>query len=360
MEPVMKKFMLGVTLTLALLAVPRPTLGQDPAPAAKPKTGGPQIRFSEMAFDFGRIRSTEKALHNFIVTNVGDAELEITSVLPGCGCTTAGDWDRKIQPGQTGKIPIQFNPEKFNGLITNKYVSIACNDPAKANSMLYLHATVWHPIEVLPAPHLYFMPIEGETTNEFRTVQIVSNLAEPVTLDPPQCTNAAFKLELRTLKPGKEFELRVSYDPSVRNPVPSGQITIKTSTTNMPVLDLTTYAMVQPALVASPSTIRLPADGSPVGYRHSAVIQNRGSAPVKLSEIAVNAEGVKVEMVETLPGKQFTFHMDIPPNFQVHPGLELTARTTHPKYPVFHVPIVPPVAQTPVVVKPPVRPASLK
>jgi len=52
--------------------------------------------------------------------------------------------------------------------------------------------------------------------------------------------------------------------------------------------------------------------------------------------------------------KLFTFDLEIPPNFQVHPGLELTAKTTHPKYPVFHVPIVPPAAQTPVVVKPPV------
>ena len=355
----MKKLMLGVTLTMAVLGAPLPSLGQEPASTAKPKAG-PQIRFSEMAFDFGRIRSSEKAVHHFIVTNVGDAELEITSVVPGCGCTTAAEWDRKIQPGQTGKIPIQFNPEKFNGLVTNKYVSIACNDPAKANVTLYLHATVWHPIEVLPAPHLYFMPIEGEATNESRIVRIVSNLSEPVTLDPPQCTNASFKLELTTLKPGKEFELRVSFDSSVSNSFPGGQITIKTSTTNMPVVDLTTYAIVQAALVASPSQIRLPADGSPVGYRHSAVIQNRGSAPIQLSEIGVNAEGVKVEMLETQPGKLFTFHMDIPPNFQVNPGLELTARTTHPKYPVFHVPILPPAPQTPVVVKPPVRPAGPK
>jgi len=60
-----------------------------------------------------------------------------------------------------------------------------------------------------------------------------------------------------------------------------------------------------------------------------------------------------VRVVETQPGKLFTLHMDIPPNFQVTPGLELTAKTTHPKYPIFRVPILGPAAQFPVVVKPP-------
>ena len=352
----MKQLILAVMLAMAPLAATLPALGQAPAapaPAAKPNVVGPQIRFSEKAFDFGKIKSSDIAVHNFIVTNVGDAELDITMVTPGCGCTTAGDWDRKIQPGQTGKIPIQFNPAKFTGLVTNKYVSVTCNDPAQPNPMLYLHAMVWTPIEVQP-PHLYFMPVEGETTNESKTVRIVSNLPEPVTLETPTSANPAFKMALKTLQPGKEFEMRISYDPPASNAVPSGDIFIKTSTTNMPVLNITTYAMVQPALQAMPGQIRLPANGSSVGYRHSALIRNNSSAPVTLSEPAVNSEGVTVKLTETQPGKLFTFDLEIPPNFQVHPGLELTAKTTHPKYPVFHVPIVPPAAQTPVVVKPPV------
>ncbi len=299
------------------------------------------------------------AVHTFIATNVGNALLEITMVNPGCGCTTAAEWDRKILPGQTGKIPIKFNPDKFTGRVTNKYVTVTCNDPAQANHTLYLHATVWRPIDVQPA-YVYFMAIEGETTNETKTVRILSDLAEPITLEPPQCANPAFKLELKTRQPGKEFELSVAYDPPASNAVPSGQVTIKTSTTNMPLLNITAYAMVQPALVAMPNQVRLPTSASTVGYRHSALIRNNGSAPVKLSEPAVNADGVTVEVVETQPGKLFTLNMDIPPNFQVRPGLELTAKTTHPKYPVFRVPIVGPAEQIPVVVKPPAPPTGPK
>lgn len=351
----MKQLILGVFLTTALLATTFPASGQvPPAPTApaNPKADGPQIRFSELVFDFGKISSSDKPMHTFYATNVGNAALEITAVTPGCGCTTAGEWDRKIQPGQAGKIPIQFNPAKFSGRITNKYVSITCNDSTQPNQKLHLQATVWRPIDVQPA-YLYFMPVEGEATNETKMVRILSDLAEPITLEPPQCANPAFKLGLKTRQPGKEFELSVAYEPPASNAVPSGQITIKTSTTNMPLLEITAYAMVQPALIAVPNQIRLPTPASTVGYRHSALIRNNGSAPVKLSEPAVNADGVTVEVVETQPGKLFTLNMDIPPNFQVRPGLELTAKTTHPKYPVFHVPIVPPISQAPVVVKPP-------
>lgn len=357
----MKQLMLGVILTMAPLATTLPALGQAPAapaPAEKAKSGVPQIRFSETVFDFGKINASDVAVHNFTVTNVGDALLEVTAVNPGCGCTTAGEWDRKIQPGQTGKIPIQFNPANFNGRITNKYVSVTCNDPAKPNNTLYLQATIWRPIELQPASMLYFMAIEGETTNETKTIRIISNLSEPITLEPPQCANPAFKMDLKTLQPGKEFELRVAYAPETTNAIPSGMINIKTSTTNAPVLQVTAYVMLQPALVAMPAQIQLPATASAVGYRHSAVIQNRSSLPVKLSDVAVNAEGVTVTVNETQSNKLFTLHMDIPANFQVRPGLELTAKTTHPKYPVFHIPIVPPLAQPPPITQPPVRPSA--
>jgi hypothetical protein len=355
----MKLLILGAAFTVIPLTATLPASGQvqsAPTAPAKPKADGPRIRFSEMVFDFGKISSSDIPKHTFYATNVGSEVLEITTVTPGCGCTTAGEWDRKIQPGQAGKIPIQFNPAKFNGRVTNKYVSVTCNDSTQPNQTLYLAATVWRPIDVQPE-HVYFMPVEGETTNEIKTVRILSDLSEPLSLDPPQCTNPAFKLDLKTLQPGKEFELRVSYDSSSNNAVPSSQITIKTSTTNMPVVNITAYAMVQPALIAMPNQIRLPATTSAVAYRHSALIRNNGSAPVKVSEPAVNAEGVKVEVVETQPGKLFTFQMDIPANFQVRPGLELTVKTTHPRYPVFRVPIVPPIAQSPVIVQPP-TPAS--
>jgi len=41
-------------------------------------------------------------------------------------------------------------------------------------------------------------------------VRIVNNLPDPITLESPQSTNPNFLPELKIVKPGKEFELKIT------------------------------------------------------------------------------------------------------------------------------------------------------
>jgi len=347
----------GITLPVVGQAVPAP------ATPATSKADGPRIKFSETSFDFAKVKSSDVVRHDFIVTNTGNAVLEITDVRPGCpSCTTALPWDHQIQPGQTGKIPIQFNPASFTGPVS-KSVTVTCNDPVQSSHALQFRATVWHLIDVQP-PYVYFMPAEGEETNETKVVRIVSQLEEPLTLSPPKSSNPAFKVETKTVRPGKEFELHVSYAGPVSNTTLQGFIMINTSSTNHPMIKVTAHAMPpQPALVVNPPQIILPAGTLSAGYRHSQMIRNNGSAPMKLTKVDVNSEGVAVQITESQPGKLFMLTLNFPPNFQVRPGqpLELTVNTTHPRRPVIKVPIVQAAAPAPAVLRPPVTvPAGSK
>jgi len=334
----------GALFALIQISGSFPALAQLPAGqalAAKPKGDEPQIKFSETLFDFGKIKSSEPVRHEYIVTNTGNAVLDIMTVQPGCpGCTTALPWDRQVQPGQTGKIPIQFNPLGFSGPVS-KSVTVSCNDPAQPTQMLQFRANVWQPIDVQPS-YLYFMPAEGEETNETKVVRIVSNLDEPLTLSPPQCDNPAFKLELKTLQPGKEFALHVSHAGVVSNAAPQGLITIATSSSNVPSVKVTTRVMPQPALAVSPLQIMLPAGSLSAGYRHTQMIRNNSSAPMKVTEATVNAEGVTVQVNESQPGKLFLLTVNFPTNFQARAGepLALTVKTSHPRRPLIKVPVV--------------------
>jgi hypothetical protein len=349
---------------LVQLSATLPALAQLPAvaPAAKPNPDGPRIAFSETVFDFGKIKSSEPVRHEYIVTNIGNAVLEITDVRPGCpGCTTALPWDRQIQPGQTGKILIQFNPLAFTGL-QSKSVTVTCNDPTQPTHILQFRANIWQPIDVQPA-YVYFMPLEGEENNETKVVRIVSNLDEPLTLGPPQCDNPAFKLEVKTLKPGKEFALHVSHAGVASNATPQGLITISTSSTNAPTVKVTTRVMPQPALAVSPLQIILPAGSMSAGHRHTQMVRNNGSAPMKVTEAAVNAEGVTVQVNESQPGKLFLMTVNFPTNFQARAGepLALTVKTSHPRRPIIKVPITQSATLAPAVLRPPAAtPAVLK
>ena len=343
--------------TLAQIASSLPALGQlpaAPATATKPNVDGPRITFSETVFDFGKIKSSEPVRHEFIVTNTGNALLEIITVQPGCpGCTTALPWDKQVQPGQTGKIPIQFNPLGFSGPAA-KSVTVTCNDPAQPTHTLQFRANIWQPIDVQPS-YLYFMPAEGEETNETKVVRIISNLEEPLTLSSPQCDNPAFKLELKTLQPGKEFALHVSHAGVASNATPQGLITISTSSSNIPMVKVTTRVMPQPALAVSPLQIMLPAGSLSAGYRHTQMIRNNSSAPMKVTEAAVNAEGVTVQINESQPGKLFLLTVNFPANFHAPPGepLVLTVKTSHPKRPIIKIPVVQSAAPASAVLRPP-------
>lgn len=351
----------GALVAVVLIADAPRVLGQAQAPAGAPNTDGPRIKFSETVFDFGKIKSSEPVRHEFIVTNVGNATLDIVAVQPGCpGCTTALPWDQQIEPGKTGKIPIQFNPHGFSGPVS-KYVTVSSTDPTQASQMLQFRANVWQPIEVQPA-YVYFMPAEGEETNETKVVRIVSNLEEALTLAPPECSNPALKLELKTVQPGKEFALNITHAGPISNAVPQALITIGTSSTNVPIIKVTAHIMPQPALVVSPLQITLPASLA-AGHQHTQMIRNNSRTLMKVTEASVNAEGVTVKINEPQPGKIFVLQVSFPTNFPSHIDrpLELTIKTTHPKRPVIKVPVIEATTLTPAGLRrPPTQPAVTK
>jgi len=340
----------GFTYAVAMAAPWILSAQEGPAPATSTaKTNAPRIQFSETVFNFGKVQATNALIHAFIVTNTGNAMLEITAVQPGCGCTTAGAWDRQIEPGKTGKIPIQFNPANFYGTVS-KGVTVTCNDPAQATHYLQIQATIWRPVEVQPQ-YVHFMSVEGEETNETKVVRIINNQEEAITLEAPRPSTPAFKAEVKEVRPGKEWELLITHLGPVSNAPPQGNITINTSIAGSQPLSVNTFAMPQPAVVVLPQTIQLPVGAAAAGtYQYPLTIRNNGRALIKVSDPSVSVEGPTAQVQEMEPGKSFKVQLNIPQGFQAKPGqtMELSLKTTHPKYPVLKVPIIQP-APVPVV-----------
>jgi hypothetical protein len=201
------------------------------------------------------------------------------------------------------------------------------------------------------------MPIEDETNSETKTVRIVNNLEEAVTLDMPASTNATFKTELKTLRPGKEFELSVTALMSGHSQAP---LTIHTSSTNNPTVSVNAVIMPQPAISTVPQQISVPAAPLKPDYHYPATVRNNSHIPLKLSNPSVNADGVTVQLEEVEPGKTFRLNLSFPTNVVVEPGqpVSLSFDTSNPKRPNIKVPITQLAAAkiTPVTVGPP--PAS--
>src|SRR5204862_3209824 len=112
-------------------------LADQPAPAASAPANpaapadGPRIHFDNDVFDAGKAPAGQALAHTFIFTNVGNQTLEVTKVNPTCGCTVAGNWTRKVEPGQTGTVPISVNVNQMWSGQMMKTLTVESNDKSR-------------------------------------------------------------------------------------------------------------------------------------------------------------------------------------------------------------------------------------
>jgi len=341
-----------LALRCAAVAADAPASGSVKAPVAQPT---PRIVFEQPVFDFGEVKRGGEVKHSFIYTNTGTETLQVLEVKPGCGCTTAGTWEKEVPPGRTGSIPVQFNSGGFSGPV-QKSVTVTFKDPAQSNVVLLIKGKVWTPIEV-SAASLFFQYAEDSTNSELRTIRIANHETEPLTLELPEWTNTNFRVALKTVKPGSEFSLDVATVPPLAPGTVSAPINLKTSSKEMPVINIPVTGMSRPAVVVSPAQILLPASPLVSELRSAVSIQSPGGATLKLSEPGCSVPRVKVELRELQPGRAFQLTAVFPAGFALEAGqaAELHVNSNHPKYPVLRVPIKPPTqAATARAVLPPV------
>jgi len=339
------------------LAAARAQLGTAPPTAvgaAVTNAPGPKIQFANTVHDFGRVKSGEAIKCTYTFTNAGDATLILASVQPQCGCTAAGEWSRQVEPGKTGSIPIQFNSLNYQGQVV-KTVTVACNDKAQPTVFLQLKGNIYKPLDV--SPQLAVLNVSPDAESASAMVTITNNTDEPLTLSAPESNNKSFAAELRTTVPGKAYQLVVSTVPPLNQGGVQAQIAMKTSWTNPPVLNVSVFANVQPAIVLIPQHITLAPAPLASPQAPMVTIQNNSTNQLSLSEPVVNAQGVETQLRVNQPGRSFSVVATFPQGFEIPSGqqLELTVKTTNPKQPVLKVPItqLPRIAVPPPPVKPP-------
>lgn len=300
----------------------------------------PRIEFAEPVHDFGEITSGAKVTHSFEFSNTGSSTLEITKVNTSCGCTTAGEWDRVLEPGQKGAIPIEFNSGSFSGNIM-KTVTVLSNDPERSTVVLQIKGNIWTPIEITPRS-VVFQYDSGSPTGETKVIKIRNNLDTPLVLSAPEWKQEAFKVELEELKPGKEFALNITTLPPVGTGTISAPITLKTTLTNTPRLSVHALAVERQPFSISPSRIYLPAEPLAEPNRPLVTIRKLTDRSVTLSDPAINVPGVEVKLEEVEPGKVFRLTPVFPEGLEIKPGqrVELSVKTTDPRRPVIQIPVL--------------------
>jgi len=313
---------------------------EPPSAAAAPAATnlvGPKIQFETMVHDFGRAKAGDQVKYTYGFTNAGDQLLELTGV-QACGCITA-DWTRKVEPGKTGMVPVAFNSSSYSGPVV-KTITITCNDRTTPRPVLQLKGTVWRAIEI--SPQVAVLNLTPDAPLASATVIIRNNLPEPITLSAPEYSNRAFAAVVKTNQPGKEFQVIIAPVAPLLGGNTQGQIVFKTSSTNMPVVAITAFANVRPAISINPAQLVLPAAPLARAQTNTISLINNSTNPVTLSEPTINATGAAVQLKAVVPDRQFEAVLVFPQGFEAVAGqkTEVSIKSSLPLMPVLKVPIL--------------------
>jgi len=122
---------LALTVALALLIVAS-TLAEE----AK----GARIAADPASFDFGKALQNKTLHKDFVLRNIGTADLSISRVSTTCGCTAALADSTVVKPGASTTLRVDLQTRTYSGKVERK-ILVESND-VKSPLELKVQATV--------------------------------------------------------------------------------------------------------------------------------------------------------------------------------------------------------------------------
>lgn len=95
------------------------------------QTAEPKFEFEHETWDFGTITDGDRVEHTFKFKNSGNANLVIADVNASCGCTIPSWTTKPIEPGEEGKIKVEFNSAGKSGQVSKDITILANTVPVK-------------------------------------------------------------------------------------------------------------------------------------------------------------------------------------------------------------------------------------
>jgi len=351
----MKSF-LPFALFLAGALAPSSFLPAQTPPAAPPPAHapGPSIQFNTENYDFGKILAGDTVKYTFVATNTGDDTLDVTGAKASCACTVVGDdsskkdWTpQKVAPGQTCRIHVEIVTERHSAQSIAKFVTVTSNDKARPTVNLQVHGRVWLPIEVNPGTAL-FNVLAGAPTPATQSLRILNLMETPLTLSDPRSNTNAFSAVLKTNVPGQVFELTITAAPlpqlagSFAPAIVQGEISLKSSSTNMNPLKVPILETLYPQITVYPANLQMPPEPLPQAMTNHITIRGN-SADLVLSGAAANFPGVELSLNVVRTNRQYYLSVVFPAGFDIraNPNAALSVSTADPAFPLLRIPVSP-------------------
>jgi len=218
------------------------------------QTEAPVISFDKTHHDFGRVLQGNKVSYKYVITNVGNAPLQIKGVRPSCGCTYTIIGLELLKPSESTFIEVHFDSTGMMGTIY-KSLDVTSDDPIKPNLQLTFEASVTR--EIMPSTSLIVFKEIQRNASTSSTIRLEAGSEQPVVVTNASFTNLPY-LTCNTQKDGNDIILNVSIDGQL---IPKGKnrgveiLTVRTTSRKFPVLQFNIQWNVQVPIIASHNRI---------------------------------------------------------------------------------------------------------
>jgi Protein of unknown function (DUF1573) len=166
--------------------------------------------FGQLAFE-----TTEQTFHSkpqdkevvakYKFTNTGPKPIKIQNVQTSCGCTTAQLNKTYYAPGESGEIETKFTFAGRTGK-QEKAITVDTTDNPTQPTILKLHVYIEEMVKI--EPEIVLWRVGEQPDSKSIHIMIADNSSAKIV--SVISDNPALKVKLTELKPGKEYEARIT------------------------------------------------------------------------------------------------------------------------------------------------------
>jgi hypothetical protein len=305
--------------------------------------GKPKAVAAEPIKDMGVVPKGEKVTHDFLIRNDGNAPLEITEVRPACGCTVA-DFDKKIAPGQSGKVHVVVDTETFSGAIA-KGVTAFTNDTETPQIELTIRAEVQPVIAVDPGYARYII-VQGEPKEGKIEQTLWASDGAPMAVTKVDSPYPFLKVDFHESKPdellpegkGKQWKIVMRLDRDAPVGALADYVRVTTTHAKQKMVEIPISGFVRPVVAVTPPTADFGSLELKEPFKRTFVVRAFSTEPIKVTSVEGTLKGMDTQLQAVQEGREYQIHVTLKPGMAKGPfSGKLTIHTDSPKKPLLEV-----------------------
>ncbi len=295
--------------------------------------GNPRITVKEPVYNFGTVAEGSTVSHEFVIENVGDANLIIKQVINSCGCTVADVEKKVIAPNESTKLKMFF---KTNGFSGEKYktVRVYTNDVGVSEMVLALKGNIVSDINITPS-RLSFGTQWYKNIKDKKAYLDVTVESKNKNVKILDVFNSSKYLDVKILeKSSDRLQVRVFLKEEIALGEFRDRVVINLSGSNKKAIDIPVFARILGDVSLTPSAVYFGVFDS--GVKERVVrLNNLSDTLLKVEKISTSESSLKAKVVETEKGKSFDLILNVDSE-DIKDDLKATVKvyTDNPNYEV--------------------------